>query len=57
MDGFDKKGRRSVDRTSHSTLTILGDKIPSKALNYGVNFHQMKLKTELSIAIHCYSNV
>jgi hypothetical protein len=43
MDGFDKKGRRSVDRARLYTLTILGDEIPSEAFHYGVNCQQIKL--------------
>jgi len=44
MDGFDTKGRCSVDRARPQTLTILGDEIPSKAFNHGVNCHQIKLR-------------
>ena len=44
MDGFDKKGTRSVDRARLQTLTILWDEIPSEAFNYGVNSHQINLR-------------
>jgi len=44
MDGFDKQGRRSVDRARLETLTILVDEIPSEAFNYGVYCHQNKLR-------------
>jgi hypothetical protein len=44
MDVFDKKGRLSVDSGRLETLTILGDKITSEAFNYGVNYHQIKLR-------------
>ena len=53
MEGFDKNWRRSGDRASLQTLTILRYEIPWKAVNYGVNWHQ----SILSIEIHCYSNV
>jgi hypothetical protein len=29
-------------------MTILGDEIPSKAFNYGVNFHQIKFRLHSS---------
>jgi hypothetical protein len=51
MDGFDKKGRHSVDRARLDTLTILGDEIPSKAFHYGVNCHQIKLNLNRSLII------
>jgi len=44
MDGFNRKGRRSVDCARLKTLTILANEIPSKALNYGVNCHQIKVR-------------
>jgi hypothetical protein len=43
MGGFDTSGRLSVDRARLLTMTILGDKIPSKAFNDGVNCHQIIL--------------
>jgi len=42
MEGFDKTGRRSVDRARLKTVTILGNEIPSNAFNSGVNCHQIK---------------
>ena len=51
MDGFNKKGRRSVDCARFDTLTILGDEIPSKAFNYGVNCHQLKLRLNLALIL------
>jgi hypothetical protein len=44
LGGFDKKGRSSVDCSRFSTMTILGNKIPSKSFNSGVNCNKIKLR-------------
>jgi len=44
VEGFHWNVRRGVDCARQYTVTILGDEIPSKAFNYGVNCNQIKLR-------------
>jgi hypothetical protein len=49
--GLGTDGRHGADHARLETMRILGDKIPSKAFNYGVDCHQIKPRLNSSLII------